>query len=74
MWEDLYAELKNKLRWSISTACAAQFSMSYRASEAVAKPLAQLVIEGLKLKNEKPDLDLAEWMSREMSGKDLDKS
>jgi len=74
LWEDLYAELKNKIRWSISTSMGGQYNMSFRASDQAAKPLAQLLLDGIKLKNDAPDLDLGSWIAKEIESKGIDKS
>lgn len=72
MWEDLYAELSNKIRWAISTSVAAQFNLPFRECQAIARPLAHLVVEGLKLKDDAPDLSLSGWIDQELAEKPLD--
>lgn len=57
-WDDIYAELKNKLRWAVGTTTAETgvISLSYRSQTAIAGILAQDVLSLLKRMHEKPDL------------------
>lgn len=56
-WEQIYAELLNKFRWSIASTMASQgFNYSYAESIALAGVLAGDALKLLKLKEEKPDL------------------
>ena len=48
-WEDVYAELRNKIRWSISsTATSVGISLSYEESLKHAKCAASQVVEDFK--------------------------
>lgn len=56
-WEQTYAELLNKFRWSIASTVAGQgFNYSYQESLALAGVLAGDALNLIKLKHEKPDL------------------
>lgn len=74
MWEDLYAEFLNKIRWAISTTAATHCNLPFRECTAIARPIAHLLVEGLKIKEEKPDLSLSGWIDQQMAEKSLDKS
>ena len=55
-WEPIYAELANKLRWSISsTAAAAGLNYTFAESMACANFAAADLIKLMKVKVEKPD-------------------
>lgn len=59
-WEQIYAELLNKFRWSIASTMAGQgFNYSYAESIALAGALAGDALRLMKLKDEKPDLRLS---------------
>ncbi len=58
MREDVYAELKNKIRWSITTTMGAQSNIPFRVSNELARNFAQELLSVFKAKEEKPDLDL----------------
>jgi len=75
-WEPIYAELANKLRWSISsTARAAGFNYSFQESMALANYAAGDILRQMKAKNAKPDFmlntsaDVAAWMDLERNSK-----
>jgi hypothetical protein len=58
-WEIIYAELSNKLRWSISsTADAAGFNWSFRESQSVANLLASDALNVMKMRDKNPDTEL----------------
>jgi len=57
MWEDFYAELKNKIRWSIASTAGGHFNLSYQASNQLAGMVASELLQVFKAKEEKPDLD-----------------
>lgn len=59
-WEQVYAELLNKFRWSIASTMAGQgFNYSYQECVALAGALAGDALRLMKLKDEKPDLRLS---------------
>jgi hypothetical protein len=66
MWEDLYAELLNKFRWSIASAAAGQFNLSYRDSQAAARPLATVVLQGLKGLKKDPSFLLEAYLKNQL--------
>jgi len=56
-WEPIYAELRNKIRWSVaSTAQEAGFNYSFRDSVALATVLAGDALKLMKAREAKPDL------------------
>lgn len=57
-WADLYAELRNKVRWAIGSTIAESgaINLPYRAQTALAGVVAQDILEALKEVHEKPDL------------------
>jgi len=55
-WDVLIAELTNKFRWSLGTATAGHFNISYREQLKLASMLAGDAITLLKMKEERPDL------------------
>jgi len=57
-WEDVYAELRNKLRWAIGSTLAetGAISLPFRAQSHLAGVLSQDILELLKEIYEKPDL------------------
>lgn len=72
-WEETYAELANKMRWSIaSTVSAMGINLPYRTSKGLASFFASDVLRLLKLLDEKPDLDILGLAKRE--ARDLDKA
>jgi len=73
MWEDLYAELLNKIRWAIASSVSHQSNMSYGEQRECAKPLASLILEGLKIQNEKPDFVISRYIDQQLADKQLDK-
>lgn len=55
-WEPIYAELANKLRWSISsTASAAGINYTFQESMACANFAAAEIIKVMKMKDHAPD-------------------
>lgn len=66
MWEETYAELANKIRWSIaSTVSSAGINLPFRTSKGLAGFFASDVLRLLKLLDEKPDLDILELAKKE---------
>lgn len=66
-WEQIYAELLNKFRWSIASTMAGQGSnYSYQDSVALAGALAGDVLKLMKLREEKPDLRFTEETARKL--------
>lgn len=66
-WEQIYAELLNKIRWSIATSAAnGGINIPFRTSKGLAGFFASDVLRLLKLKDEKPDLDIAELAAKEL--------
>jgi len=55
-WEQIYAELLNKIRWSIASTASGVFNYSYTETVALAGVCAGDVLKLMKLKEEKPDL------------------
>jgi len=56
MWDDLYAELTNKIRWAIGTAGGSVgCSWSYPVQKAAAASLASDVVAAMKLSESSPD-------------------
>jgi len=56
-WEQIYAELLNKIRWSVaSTAANIPVNYSYQDSIALSKVLAGDALKLMKAREEKPDL------------------
>jgi len=57
-WQDVYAELRNKIRWAIGSTAAESgaISLSFRSQVAMAGPLAQTALETLQAMYEKPNL------------------
>lgn len=57
-WSDVYAELRNKIRWAIgSTAAETGFmSLAFREQVAMSAPLAQEALERFQAIYEKPNL------------------
>lgn len=72
MWEDLYAELMNKIRWAISSTVAPHSNMPYRESQACARPFARIIVDGLKLQSEAPDFSISAYIDQQTSSKHLD--
>jgi len=72
MWEDIYAELMNKIRWAISSTVAQHSNMSYRESQACARPFARIIADGLKLQSEAPDFSISAYTDQQTSSKRLD--
>ncbi len=58
IWADVYAELRNKIRWAIGSTAAESgaISLSYRDQLAMAGPLAQEALEHIQAVYEKPNL------------------
>lgn len=69
-WEDLYSELKNKIRWAIASSVGMHFNLSYRDSNQLAGPIAQDLLEVFKARDEKPDLDIVAF-SKKLSENEL---
>lgn len=67
-WSDLYAELRNKLRWAIGTSCGESgvINLSYRAQTALAAVVAQDILEVLQQVYEKPDLRIDQENARDL--------
>lgn len=66
MWEETYAELANKIRWSIaSSVSSAGINLPFRTSKSLAGFFASDLLRLLKLLEEKPDLDIAELAKSE---------
>jgi len=67
-WEDIYAELRNKLRWAIGTTTAETgvINLSYRSQTAIAGILAQDTLSLLKAAHEKPDLHITTENARKL--------
>ncbi len=66
MWEETYAELLNKIRWSIATAApTAGITLPFATSKALASLFASDVVRLLKLLDEKPNLDIADLAKSE---------
>lgn len=56
-WEQIYAELLNKIRWAIASTAAGQgYNYTYQDSIALATVLSGDALKFMKLKEEKPDL------------------
>lgn len=55
-WEQIYAELLNKIRWSVASTAAGAFNYSYRDSLALAQVLAGDALKLMKAREEKPDM------------------
>lgn len=71
MWEEVYAELLNKIRWSIASSVAAQgINLPFRTSKGIAGLFAGDVLRLLKLLEEKPDLDIYELAKSEQRSLD----
>lgn len=75
MWEDFYAELKNKIRWSIASTTAGAFNLSYQASNQLAGKVASELLAVFKAKEQSPDLDTVAYFVKlyENGSKPLDK-
>lgn len=58
IWPDVYAELRNKIRWAIGSTVAESgvINLSYRDQLAMAGPLAQQALEHIQAVYEKPNL------------------
>lgn len=59
-WKDIYAELKNKIRWAIGSTAAESgaINLPFTTQTELAGPLAQSVLETLQEMYEKPNLRL----------------
>lgn len=58
VWEPIYAELANKIRWSIaSTAKSEGWHYSFQDSMALANVLAGDALKLMKIREEKPDYE-----------------
>jgi len=72
MWEEIYAELLNKIRWSIASTVSGQgINIPFRTSKGMASLFASDVLRLLKLLEEKPNLDIFELAKSEQ--RELDK-
>ncbi len=60
-WEDLYAELKNKIRWAIGSSTGGYFNLSYRVSNQLSGHIASDLLDLFKALEEKPDLDIVAY-------------
>jgi len=60
-WEEIYAELRNKIRWAIGTTLAESgaINLGFREQTALAGPGAGAILEALKELYEKPNIRLA---------------
>ena len=59
-WEQVYAELLNKIRWSIASTMTGQgFNCSYQESIALASVLAGDALRLIKLRQQKPELRMS---------------
>lgn len=58
IWANVYAELRNKIRWAIGSTAgdSGAINLSYRDQLAMAGPLAQEALEQLQAMYEKPNL------------------
>lgn len=67
-WADLYAELRNKIRWAIgsTTAESGVINLAFRAQTALAGVVAQDILEALKEVYEKPDLRIEQANARDL--------
>lgn len=67
-WDDLYAEMKNKVRWAIGSTLAetGAINLPYRQQSALAGVIAQDLLELLKEIYEKPDLRIDPDNAREL--------
>jgi len=65
-WADLYAELRNKIRWAIgsTTAESGVINLPFRAQTALAGVVAQDLLEVVKEIYEKPDLRIEQANAR----------
>lgn len=67
MWEEVYAEMLNKIRWSIaSTVSGAGINIPFRTSRGLAGLFAGDVLRLLKLLEDKPNLDILELAKSEL--------
>lgn len=58
-WNDIYPELVNKLRWSISTAFATpESNYPFRDSQAMATVFAQEIVDLVKLAQTEPGVTM----------------
>lgn len=59
-WGDLYAELRNKMRWAIGSTVAESglINLGFRSQVAMAGPLAQEALEKIQAIYEKPNLQI----------------
>lgn len=57
-WGDVYAELRNKIRWAIGSTAAESgvLTLAFTQQVALAGPLAQEALESLQAIYEKPNL------------------
>jgi len=67
-WADIYAELRNKVRWAIgsTTAESGVISLPFRAQTAMAGVVAQDILEVLQRVYEKPDLRIEQENARDL--------
>lgn len=73
MYEDLYAELLNKIRWAVASSVGTFSNVTHRESQAIARPFASLIVEAVKAQGEKPDLVMSLYIDQQMGAKALDK-
>lgn len=58
-WEQIYAELQNKIRWAIATTCSnAAYNLAFSEAKAMSSLASGDVLAALKAKHRTPDLRL----------------
>lgn len=56
-WEEIYAELQNKIRWAISSTCSnAGYNLAFSEAKAMSSLASGDVLAALKAKQRTPDL------------------